>query len=385
MQRLPSALDVVQTCRDIADDPTATSTRPFCCDAVHSPGSKIVLDFHEGGSRPGVSPMRRREFIRLFGSTVVVWPLTARAQQPGKVWRIGFVSGSARPVPLENGSVGGFLEGMRHLGYVEGRDFIIEWRFAEGRYELIPDFATEFARLRVDVIVTLFSPAVPPMRQANPRIPIILAYSTDPVGQGLVASLNRPGGTVTGLASALDEIMAKQVDLLMTVVPKLTRVACLTNPTDSANQIVFKNVEVAAQQAQIKVQLAKAQNAQDIGSAFDLVRNDRVDAIIVSVDAFFFANRGRIAELALANRLPSMFGNREYAEAGGLMSYGDSLRDFARRAATFVDKIFKGAKPSDLPIERPTKFDFAINAKTAKALGLTVPPTLLALADEVIE
>jgi putative tryptophan/tyrosine transport system substrate-binding protein len=326
----------------------------------------------------------RRGFIAALGG-VATWPLAARAQQPGKVWRIGFLAGGARPVLLERGPYGGFLEGMRDLGYVEGGDFIIEWRFAEGRYELIPVFATEFARLRVDVIVTLYSPAVPPMRQANPNIPIVLAYSTDPVGQGLVASLNRPGGSVTGLASALDEIMAKQVDLLLKEVPKLTRVAVLINPTNSANQIVFKSVEPAARQAQIEIQLAKAQNGQDIENVFDLVRRDRADAIIVSVDAFFHANRERIAELALAKRLPSIFGNREYVEAGGLMSYGDSLREFARRAATFVDKVFKGVKPSDLPIERPTKFELSINAKTAKALGLTVSPTLLALADEVIE
>jgi putative ABC transport system substrate-binding protein len=328
--------------------------------------------------------MRRREFITFIGGAAVC-PLAARAQQGGKVWRIGFVAGGARPVPLETSAYAGFLQGMRELGYVEGRDFVVEWRFAEGRYELFPEFATEFARLRVDLIVVLAGGfAVPLMRQANPNIPIVMAYSVDPVGQGVVASLARPGGNTTGLASALTDIMAKQVDFLITAVPNLARVALLTNPRSSTS-LYFKSVEAAAQQARINLLSAKAQNAEEIGSAFDTVTKEHVDAVIVAVDALFFAHRQRIAELALRKRLPSIFGNREYVEAGGLMSYGDSIREFLRHSASFVDKIIKGAKPGDLPIEQPTKFNLVINRKTADALGVRIPPQLYIFADEVIE
>jgi putative ABC transport system substrate-binding protein len=329
--------------------------------------------------------MRRREFITIIAAAVA-WPPTARSQQAGKVWRIGFVAGTARAVPLEqNPSVAGFLQGMRELNYVEGRDFVVEWRFAEGRYELLSEFAVEFARLKVDIIVTMFSPAVLPLRQANPSIPIVIGYSTDPVAQGLVASLARPGGNTTGLASALDEIMAKQVDLLVSAVPNLSRVAVLTNPANSGNPIIFKTVEATARQARLSVLPTKAEKREDIATAFDAVVKDGARAIIVSVDGLFLAERQRIAELALRNRLPSIFGNREYVEAGGLMSYGDSAREFSRRAAAFVDKIFKGAKPGDLPIEQPTKFNLVINRKTADTLGLTIPPQLYIFADEVIE
>jgi ABC-type uncharacterized transport system substrate-binding protein len=330
--------------------------------------------------------VKRREFIKLCGGAAAAWPLAARAQQTGKVWRIGFLAGSARVVPLDkNPAVAGFLQGMRELGYVEDSNFVVEWRFAEGRYDLFPEFAAEFARLRVDTIVTSVSAAVLSLRQANPNIPIVMGYSIDPVAQGLVPGLARPGGNTTGLASALDEIMAKQVDLLVLAVPKLTRVALLINPTSPGSSIVGKSVEAAAQQAHLSVLLAKAQNAEEIRSVFDTLTKERVDAMIVQVDAFFFAERQRIAEFALRNRLPSIFGNREYAEAGGLMSYGDSIREFLRRAASFVDKIIKGGKPGDLPVEQPTKFNLVINRRTADALGVAIPPQLYIFADEVIE
>jgi putative ABC transport system substrate-binding protein len=274
---------------------------------------------------------------------------------------------------------------MREMGYVEGRDFTMEWRFAEARYELFPDFAAEFARLKVDVVVTTFAPAAHAMRQTNPSIPIVLAYSTDPVAQGLVASLARPGGNITGLASALDEIAAKQVDLLITAVPKLSRLTLLTNPGNAANQIVAKSVEAAARQAGVDLLRVKAESVQEIAGAFDTAMKDGGEAIIVAVDALFFGRRQQLAELALTTRLPSIFPDREYAEAGGLMSYGNSIREFSRLSATFVDKIFKGAKPADLPIEQPTKFKLVINRKTADVLGLAIPPSLYIFADEVIE
>jgi putative ABC transport system substrate-binding protein len=290
-----------------------------------------------------------------------------------------------RPASLDLGPYGGFVEGMRELAYLEGRDYVIEWRFAEGRYELFTEFAAEFARLRVDVIVTALSAAVPAMVGANPDTPIVLGYSTDPVAQGFAVSLARPGGNVTGLSTAIDEIVAKQVDLLVMAVPKLSRLALLINPANSQNAFLKKPVQAAARQARLSLVPMEARNAQDLGNVFGLVRSERVDAIIVAADSFFFSQRQRIADLALAQRVPSIFANREYAEAGGLMSYGDSVREFFRRAATFVDKIFKGAKPSDLPIELPTKFHLVINRKTADAIGITVPVSLYIFANEVIE
>jgi putative ABC transport system substrate-binding protein len=328
--------------------------------------------------------IRRRQFITVLGGAAA-WPVVGRAQQLGKVWRIGFIAGGARPVPLDRSPFAGFLQGMREMGYVEGRDFTMEWRFAEARYELFPDFAAEFARLKVDVVVTTFAPAAHAMRQTNPSIPIVLAYSTDPVAQGLVASLARPGGNITGLASALDEIAAKQVDLLITAVPKLSRLTLLTNPGNAANQIVAKSVEAAARQAGVDLLRVKAESVQEIAGAFDTAMKDGGEAIIVAVDALFFGRRQQLAELALTTRLPSIFPDREYAEAGGLMSYGNSIREFSRLSATFVDKIFKGAKPADLPIEQPTKFKLVINRKTADVLGLAIPPSLYIFADEVIE
>src|SRR5262245_52696650 len=330
--------------------------------------------------------MRRREFITLLGAAAAAWPRAAGAQQPGKVWRIGFVAGGARPVPLESFSTyAGFLQGMRELGYDEGRDFIIEWRFAEGRYELFPDFGMEFARLKVDLIVSSFSGAIPAMRQANPNIPIVMGYATDPVGLGLVASLARPGGNITGLASSLDDIAGKQVDLLVTSLPNLSRVAVLTNPANLANSIVFKSIELAGRQAGITVVLVQAASPQDIESAFSDAIKEDAGALIVAVDALFLAHRQRIAELALRHRLPSVFGQREYVEAGGLMSYGDSMYEFLRRSATYVSKIFKGAKPNELPIEQPTHFHLVINRKTADALDFTISPMLYVFANEVIE
>jgi ABC-type uncharacterized transport system substrate-binding protein len=312
---------------------------------------------------------RRREFITLLGGAAATWPLAARAQQTGKVWRVGFVAGGARPVPFESGPYIGFLQGMRELGLAEGKDFVVEWRFAEGRYERFPDFAAEFARLGTDVIVTGLSQAVPTMRQANPATPIVMGYSSDPVGQGYVASLARPGGNTTGLANALEDSTAKQVDLLKTAVPSLSRVAALSNPANSTNVVSVAGITSAVKQAGIEFLPLQAQNTQGIERAFETMAREHVDALVVGGDALFFTNRQRIAALALEYRLPSMFSNREYAEAGGMMSYGDSLQEFYRRAASYVNKILKGAKPADLPIERPTKFNLVINRKTGTPLA----------------
>jgi putative ABC transport system substrate-binding protein len=338
--------------------------------------------------------MRRREFITLLGAAAgwpfaaaassVSWPLAARAQQAGKVWRIGFLVGSTLAT-FESGMFNGFLQRMRELGYVERRDFVVEWRFAEGRYERFSEFAAEMVQLKVDVIVLATPAAVRSVQQATATIPIVMGYSTDPVGNGFVASLARPGGNTTGLASSLDDIVQKHLELLVEAVPNLSRVGLLTNPNSPNHGPVLKNALDSGTRAGVHIVPVEARNPQEIESSFAALVNERVGAVICVSDAVFFGGRQKLAERALRNRLPSIFSQREYVVAGGLMSYGESLFDFYRRAAVFVDKIFKGAKPTDLPVEQPTRFFLTVNLKTANALGLDLPPMLLARADEVIE
>ena len=327
----------------------------------------------------------RREFITVLGGAAAAWPIAARAQQTAKVSRIGFVAGGGRPPSLESSLYAGFAQGMRELGYIEGKDFTIDYRFAEGQYERFRAIGAEFARLRVDIILVGASFAVPAMREANPSTPIVLGYSIDPVGQGHVASLARPGGNTTGLSSALHEIVAKQVDLLLAAVPNLRRLAVLYNPASSGYALSFKTIEATAQQAGIGLRPTPASSPQEIEATFDALGGERVDAVIGLADALFSTRRQRIAQLMLRARLPSNFSAREYTEAGTLMSYGDSLQEFYRRAASFVDKIIKGAKPGDLPVEQPTKFQFVLNRKSAEALGIVIPANLYIFADEVIE
>jgi ABC-type uncharacterized transport system substrate-binding protein len=327
---------------------------------------------------------RRREFITLLGGAGA-WPMAAGAQRvPGKVWHIGFVAGGARPVPFENGPYIGFQKGMQELGYVEGENLAIEWRFAEGRYELFPEFAREFARLRVDVIVTGLGSAVRVMQQANPETPIVIGYSVDPVSEGFVASLARPGGNTTGLASAIPEIMAKQLDLLAAAVPRLSRLAVLQNPDSSSSGLVMASLEPLARRAGVTVVPLQARSIQDLEHVFSSIDSQGTGALAVQVDALFFSQRERIAQLALNHGLPSMFGNREFVQAGGLMSYGESLEEFYRRAASYVNRIMRGAKPADLPVERPTRFHLVINRRTADALRISIP-LLYVFAEEIIE
>jgi putative ABC transport system substrate-binding protein len=327
--------------------------------------------------------MRRREFITLLAGAAAGWPFAARAQPAGNRWRIGWLGGASSATAFD--AVAGFPQGMRELGYVEGKDFIIEYRFAEGRYERFPELAAELVGLNVDVIVLGTPAAVRAAQQATKTIPIVMGYSTDPVGNGFVASLAHPGGNTTGLASSTDDSSPKQLELLAIAVPKLSRAAVLINRGSPTSSAVLKNAEAAAQKAGLVLLPVEARNEQEIENAFAALAREHVQAVMVASDAFFFLQRQRLAELALTNRLPSMFGQREYAEAGGLLSYGESLQEFFRRAASFVDRIFKGAKPGDLPIEQPTKFHLVINRKTADALGLTIPPLLYIFADEVIE
>ena len=326
--------------------------------------------------------LRRREFITLIGGAAA-WPIAARAQQAGKVWRIGLLTG----VPREtfSGLYAGFQQGMRELGYVEGNDFVSDWRSADGRYERLPDLAAELVRLKVDMLVTGLTPGIRALQQATSTIPIVMAYSTDPIGNGFVASLARPGGNITGLTGSSDDSAPKQLELLATVIPNAARIGLLGNPATPTYSAVLKAVQNTARKAGLAVVPMEAGNPQQIRKAFAAFAEERVQAVMVAGDAVFFSQRQQLAELAIINRLPTMFSQREYAVAGGLMSYSENLSDFFRRAASFVDKIIKGAKPGDLPIEQPTKFNLVINRTTADALGVTIPAQLYIFADEVIE
>jgi ABC-type uncharacterized transport system substrate-binding protein len=328
--------------------------------------------------------MRRREFVALFGA-VAAWPFAASAQQPGKVWRIGFLAGGARPTNFEGTAYGAFLRGMRELGYAENLTFIVEWRFAEGRLELLPTLAEELVRSNVDVIVVGLTAAIPVMQRATNTIPIVMAISVDPVGNGYVTSLAHPTGNLTGLASSQDEIVSKQLQLAALLVPNRHHIGFLLNRDNPLHAVVYKTLQEAAQQNRLAVVPAEVRNARDLASAFATLKQERADVIVISGDAILFSNRYEIAELALKLGLPTVSSQREYVEAGGLMSYGESLADFYRRSAFYVDKILKGAKPSELPIQQPTRFFTTLNRKTAAALSINIPMQALVLADEVIE
>jgi putative ABC transport system substrate-binding protein len=311
--------------------------------------------------------MRRRQFIILAGSAVaapMLAPLAARAQEPAKLRRVGIVVEGIRTPAYD-----GFLAGMSDLGYVAGRDYVVEWRFGDGRFLRVLDLVQQFEKLSVDVIF-LGSPAmVYPVRQATHTIPIVMGYSNDPVGNGFVASLSHPGGNITGLASAAEEAPAHQLAWLAAFLPKLARVAFLQNPDSSSYAAEPKSMQAAAQKAGAELIPVAARNDDEIDAAFAALSRARADALVVAPDRFFFTQKERLAELALKHRLASIFPEREFAQAGGLMSFDESLKDFYRRAAGFVDRIFKGAKPGDLPIERPALFEVVINRKTRAGTG----------------
>jgi len=321
--------------------------------------------------------MRRREFISLLGGTVAAWPLAARAQQSGKLPTIGFLG--ANP-SIESQRVAAFVQRLRELTWIDGRNLAIEYRWAEGRNERYAEYAAELVRLKVDVIVTVATPPTVAAKQATAVIPIVFAAASDPVGTGLVVSLARPGGNVTGLANQISDTGGKKLELLREAVPGLRRLAIMANVGNPAS--VWDMGEAHA--LGLEVTTSELRRAEDISPAFDALKG-RADALYVCVDPLVNTHRIRVNTLALAARLPTMHGLREYVEAGGLMSYGPNLPDLLRRAADYVDKILRGAKPGDIPVEQPTRFDLVINLTTAKALGLTLPPTLLALAEEVIE
>jgi putative ABC transport system substrate-binding protein len=325
--------------------------------------------------------MKRREFIA-FVAGVAASPITARAQLPaGKMHRIGYLSSSGLPHLVE-----GFRQGLRELGWVEGQNLVVDYRLAEGRLERLPDLAAELVRLKVDVIVAVPTPAAAAAKRATDTIPIIMFSVGDPVGLGLVASLGRPGGNITGLSYGVGlETIAKGLELVKEILPNARRVAVLSNPANPAQALAIRDVKVATVPLGLQLQLLEARRPEDFDAAFAAMAKEHADALLVVAEGLFLRQRARLADLALKNRLPSVHGIRENVEAGGLIHYGPDLLDQARRAGIFVDKILKGAKPADLPVEQPIKFELVINLKTAKALSLTLPPMLLARADEVIE
>ena len=326
--------------------------------------------------------MDRRAFTRIVAGGFLATALPAHAQQQGKVWRVGFLSPTTASLSSQN--TGAFLKGMRELGYVEGKNLVIEWRFLDGKFERLPDLAAELVQLKVDVIVAAGSTAIAATQKATTTIPIVMATAGDPVGSGFVKSLARPGGNITGLSTMGGDIGAKLLDLLRSVVPKLSRVAVLVTPTTTYGAI-SQSVQAAAKKVGVKTLVAEARTAQEIENAFSMMVREKADAVIVGAPTIFAQQRRQVAELATKYRIPSMFGDRVNVEAGGLMSYGQKVPDLYLRSATYVDKILKGAKPGDLPVEQPVTFELVVNLKTAKALGLTIPQTILLRADEVIQ
>ena len=328
--------------------------------------------------------MKRRAFIALLGAAAASVPLAARAQHAGTVWRIAVLSGTARPAAIETSFLGGLPAGLRELGYIEGRDFVVEWRFAEARPERYAEFAAELVRWNADIFVVGASEAVRYLQEAAPQTPIVLALSTDPVGNGFATSLAHPGGNITGLANSLDDTVPRQLELLMDAVPHLSRIGILANSASPNYAPVARSLFTATLAKGLNTAMADVRSPEEFDAAFARLLGENVQALMLGSNALFDLNRPRITEFAAKNRLPSMFGIREYVEAGGLMSYGESFREFFRRSAGYVDRIIKGAKAGDLPIEQPNRFYFTINLKTAKAIGLELPVSLVRRADEVI-
>jgi putative tryptophan/tyrosine transport system substrate-binding protein len=327
----------------------------------------------------------RREFIGTLAGGLLVAPRASEAQQAAKAPRIGYLAGSLAASPHLREA---FLQGLRDLGYVEGRNVVIEYRDAEGKPERLPALAAELVALKVDVIVVADTPSALAAKQATKTIPIVFTSAGDPVGSGLVTSLARPGGNVTGLSLLGPELVGKRLEQLKQAVPGVSRVAVLSQPGAFGKRTekdMLKGAEVAARALGVQLELVEARGPADFDRAFSNMTRERADALTVLPGAMFINERRRLVELAAKNRLPAVYPVREFVDTGGLMSYGSDAADLYRRAATYVDKILKGAKPADLPVEQPTKFELVINMKTAKALGLTIPPSLVGRADQVIE
>jgi len=327
--------------------------------------------------------MDRRAFLGALAGGLLATPLAARAQPAGKVHRIGFLGNSTQT--LEANLVGPLRDGFLDLGYVEGRDLVIEYRWAEGQYERFPALIAELIALKVDVIVTAGTPAALAVRRATTTIPLVMVAVGDPVGSGLVKSLAHPGGTLTGLVSIAPDLEGKRLELLTEVVPRLSFVAFLLNPANTFHVTSEKQARAAAKALNLKVEFFPVRAEPEFDRAFQAMSSKRPGALIMLADRLFLHHRARIVEFAARNRLPTVYAYTELVEAGGLMSFGPSYPGMHHRAAYFVDKILKGSKPGDLPVEQPTKFELVINLKTAKALGLAIPQSLLQRADQVIE
>ena len=314
----------------------------------------------------------------LLGSTHM-----AMAQQPKKIGRIGFL-GNSTPA-LEANLVGPFREGLRDLGYVENKNLFIEYRWAEGKYDRLPILINELLAMPVDIIVTAGTPASLAVRKATDSVPLVMIAVGDPVGTGLIKSLHHPGGNVTGVTSIASDLEGKRLELLREVAPKIASVAALWNPASPFQVVSEKELHAAAQGLRIKVLSLPVKSLEDIEASFAIITKERPEALFVLADRFFLHHRARIMEFALHHRLPGVHAYQELVEAGGLMSYGPSYAEMHRRAAYFVDRILKGTKPADLPVERPTKFVLMVNLKTARQIGVVIPPTLLGRADRVIK
>ena len=323
--------------------------------------------------------MTRRECIAMVSGGLAAWPLGALAQEPGRIWRMGFIAqGYERFYDA-------LFDSLRQLGYVEGRNLIVERRYAEGRAERFPEFASEMVQLKVDVIVVTTTPAALAVKKATTTIPVVFPNAISPVESGVVASLAHPGGNVTGGAAQTAALSTKRLAILKEVVPGLSRGAVLWNAANPALAYPWRQTQGAADELGITLQSLEVRDPRDIEAAFAMMAKDRPDALIVLQDALTLQHRKEIIDFAISNRLPGMFVAKEWVVAGGLMSYGESLSDMYHRGAYFVDKILKGAKPADLPVEQVTKFELILNLRTAKAMGWTIPAALLATADEVIE
>ena len=332
--------------------------------------------------------MRRREFIMRLGGAATIWPLAAHAQQPVKAPRIGFLVTAPFDTPEFRQARDPFLQGMRELGYIEGQNFRVEYRSAEGKQERFASLAVDLVGMNVDLIVAAGTPHARAAQLATRTIPIIVPAMSNPVADGLVASLARPGGNITGLTTLGAELTPKLLDILSQALPGLSRVAVLWHPgafSDHTANETWKATEAAAARLRLQLRRVDVRGADDIDGAFDTIARERPEALILVQSTMFFTERRRIADLVAKHRLPSIFNTREYAALGGLMAYGANTADRFLRSAAYVDKILKGAKPADLAVEQPTKFELVINAKAAKALGITIPPILLAQADEVFE
>ena len=326
-----------------------------------------------------MSQVRRRQFLFAAGALLIA--RLARAQPAGKVFRIGFLGNST--AALEANLVGPFREGLRDLGYIEGQNSLIEYRWAEGKYERFAALIAELAALKVDVIVTAGTPAALAVKKAAPSIPLVMVAVGDPVATGLVPSLGRPGGNITGVSSIAPDLEGKRLELLREVLPKLSQIAVLWNPANLFHVGSVKQMRAAAQILGIKVEFFGVQVSEELSAAFAAIVKERAQALVVLADRVFLHGRARIMDFAAENHLPSVVTHQELVESGGLLSFGPNYPDMHRRAATYVDKILKGAKPGDLPVEQPTKFELVINLKTAKALGITIPQSVLGRAEVI--